>query len=134
MSDPSLELQGTIVQALQANASVSAFVLGRIYDRVPESAVFPYVEVGGFQTVSAGVECLDSFEVFADIYVWSRSVGQVECKRICAAVRGVLHDKELAVPGFRLVDIRHQSTRLLQDPDGETTEGVITFRALIDSI
>ena len=51
---------------------------------------------------------------------------------LAAAVRGAIHEQDLRLPFWRLVEIRHQSTRLMTDPDGKTTHGVMTFRALAD--
>lgn len=134
MSDPSLEMQGAVFAALQADAAVSALVAGRVYDRVPETATFPYIQIGSFQTLDDGADCIDATEVFATIHAWSRSVGQVEAKRIASAVRAALHDKPLALTAYRMVDVRHRSSVITADPDGESTHGVITFRALIDLI
>ncbi len=134
MSDPSLEMQGAMFTVLHSDAAVSSFVARRIYDRVPETTTFPYLQFGSFQTLDDGAECIDATEVFATIHVWSRTVGQVEAKRIASAVRAALHDKPLALSSFRVVDLRHRSTVMTADPDGESTHGVITFRALIDLI
>lgn len=134
MSDPSLELQGSLFNNLLADAGVTALVGNRIYDRVPQNTQFPYISIGEFQTVDDGAECVDGVEVFADLHVWSRSAGQVQAKQIASAIRRVIHDQAFPVAGFNLVDIRHRDTRFLQDPDGETTHGVITFRALIDNV
>jgi hypothetical protein len=49
-----------------------------------------------------------------------------------AAVREALHEAELAVAGHRLVNIRHEASEALRDPDGETFRGVIRFRAVLE--
>lgn len=128
MTDPGLELQGAIVAALKG-ASVAD---KRIYDQVPQSTDFPYVSIGEMQVIDDDAEYVGGVEVYATLHVWSRTAGKPEAANIAAAVRCAIHEQELRLPFWRLVEIRHQSTRLMNDPDGKTTHGVMTFRALAD--
>lgn len=134
MADPSLELQGALVTALKADPNVSALIADRVYDRAPEGAVFPFVQIGLFQTLEDGAECINGTEVFADLHVWSRSVGQVEAKRIASEIHSLFHDSDLTLASFTVVDFRHRTTRLMSNDDGETTHAVVTFRLLIDEL
>ena len=128
MTDPGLELQGAIVAALKASAVAG----GRIYDQVPQSTDFPYVSIGEMQVIDDDAEYVGGVEVYATLHVWSRAAGKPEAANIAAAVRGAIHEQDLRLPFWRLVEIRHQSTRLMTDPDGITAHGVMTFRALAD--
>jgi hypothetical protein len=135
MSDPSLELQIAIVTALKGETGLSGLVDDRIFDRVPPDAEVPYISFGPDQVLSDDAECLDAFEMFPQIDIWSRAVGRAEAKAIAGVVRAALHDAELTLSvDFRLVEIRHQSTRYLTDPDGVTSHAAMTFRALVDSV
>ncbi|MGW9332720.1 DUF3168 domain-containing protein [Bosea sp. NPDC055594] len=129
MADPSLVLQG----AFNARLRVQVAALGgRFFDRVPADVVFPYLEYGEFQTVDDGAQCHDGQEVFATLHVWSRAIGQVEVKTIAGAVRGALHEAELDLgAAWQFLEIAHQDTRYLKDPDGLTSHAVLTFRALV---
>src|SRR5690606_34227972 len=73
------ELQKAIYDALK---TVPAVAGGRVYDSVPSNAEFPYVTIGGEQTVDDGNSCEDGWEVFTDVHVWSRKPGFPECKEI----------------------------------------------------
>lgn len=131
MADPALALQGAI--NLRLRFEVTA-VAGRVLDEVPADVLLPYIELGEFQTLDDGAQCLDAVEVFATLHVWSRARGQVECKTIAAAVRGALHEAELDLgPAWQFLEITHRDTRHLKDPDGRTSHAVLTFRALIAS-
>ncbi len=131
MADPSLALQGAINTKLRADV---AAVAGRVLDRVPANVVFPYIEIGDFQTVDDGAQCHDGVEVYATLHIWSRAVGQVEAKTIAGAVRGSLHEAPLSLgSAWQFIEIAHQDTRHLKDPDGVTSHSVITFRALVAS-
>lgn len=131
MADPSLALQGAINTKLRTDV---AAVAGRVLDRVPANVVFPYIEIGDFQTVDDGAQCHDGVEVYATLHIWSRAVGQVEAKTIAGAVRGSLHEAALDLgSAWQFIEIAHQDTRHLKDPDGVTSHSVITFRALVAS-
>lgn len=131
MADPSLALQGAINTKLRTDV---AAVAGRVLDRVPANVVFPYIEIGDFQTVDDGAQCHDGVEVYATLHIWSRAVGQVEAKTIAGAVRGSLHEAQLSLgSAWQFIEIAHQDTRHLKDPDGVTSHSVLTFRALIAS-
>jgi hypothetical protein len=131
MADASLALQGAINIKLRAEV---AAVDERVFDRVPADVAFPYIELGEFQTLDDGAQCHDGQELFATLHVWSRTVGQVEAKQIAAAVRGSLHEAELDLgDDFAFLEIAHQDTRYLKDPDGLTSHAVLTFRALVEA-
>lgn len=134
MADPSLALQGAINTRLRAQVPA---VAGRVFDHVKSDVVFPYIELGEFQTVDDGAQCHDGMEVYATLHVWSRPkdnvtpAGQVEAKTIAGAVRGALHEAELDLgAAWQFLEIAHQDTRYLKDPDGLTSHAVLTFRAL----
>lgn len=132
MSDPALYVMGAYKLRLKAQV---AAVSGRVYDRAPDNVVFPYIEIGDIQTVDDGADCLDSTEIFVTLHVWSRaSNARVECSTLNAACRAALHKwrPDLTAAGYRVVEHMHQDTRTLDDPDGITAHGVLTFRALID--
>lgn len=127
-----LELQGAIVQRLKTDLDVNALVAGRIYDRIPEERVFPYVSIGPVDMLDDSVECITGFEVFQQIDVWSRGVGFPECKTIVDAVRAALHDADLILPTNGLVFIEHRQSRVYRDPDGLTSHGALSFEASIE--
>ena len=135
MADPSLALQGAINTRLRAQVPA---VGNRVLDHVKSDVAFPYIELGEFQTVDDGAQCHDGVEVYATIHVWSRpkdgvtAPGQVEAKTIAGTVRGALHEAELNLgAAWQFLEIAHQDTRYLKDPDGLTSHAVLTFRALV---
>lgn len=129
MSDPSLELQDAIVVRLKGNSPAVAG--GRVYDRVPPDAAFPYVSLGGIQVLPDKADCIDGVEVFPQIDVWSREVGYGEAKTIVKLIMALLDDQPMTISGFSVVVFEHQSTQYLRDSDGLTSHAAITFRGLI---
>ncbi len=133
MSDPALAVQKAYVARLKAEVSG---VSSRVYDRVPQSVAFPFIQLGEFQTVEDGAECIDSKEVFVTVHVWSRAVGSVEARTLNSAVEEALHEwiPDLEADGFLCIEHMHRDTRTMLDPDGITSHGVLNFRLLIDRI
>lgn len=124
----STEVQQAIYDALTATPAVAG---GRVYDTVPDNAIFPYVSIGQEQVVGDGNACGDGWEVHADVHVWSRKPGFPEAKGIAAAaVERVTAIASLS--GVRVVQVEFQDQRALRDPDGLTSHVVISFRFLID--
>lgn len=134
MSEVSLDLQTAVVQRLRNAAGVTALVGGRVFDRVPPETPFPYVSYGSDFLIQDDVSCITAYELSMQIDVWSRANGQPEMKRIAGAVRAALHDVEFDLGvDHALVLLEHENTRYLGDPDGLTSHGALTFKALIDA-
>ncbi|MET4307939.1 DUF3168 domain-containing protein [Bradyrhizobium sp. RT4b] len=134
MSDPSLALQDALIVALRTPGVLPAAIGKRVYDDVPSKPVFPYVSLGDGQVLPDRADCVDGAEVFAQIDVWSRTVGYVECKQIAAAIVARLDDRVLVVAGFRVNVLELQDVQYLRDPDGQTRHAAMTFRALLELV
>ena len=131
MSDPAEALQRAIVTLLKADAGVAALVGPRVFDFVPQDAAFPYIAFGPSQTIDDGAACIDAQESYLQLDAWSRAPGQVEAKRLAAAIRGALREAELDLgPDWQFLEIAHHDTRVLLEDDGLTAHAVVTFRAL----
>ncbi len=134
MGFPATALQGALYSALSGASGVTTALggSGHIHDRVPEGAVFPYITIGKEQIVDDSNTCdHDAVEAFPEVHIWSRKAGSVEAKTIAGAVHDALN-KEITITGFRNVVGSFESAIFLDDPDGLTTHGVVTFRYLID--
>jgi Protein of unknown function (DUF3168) len=131
VSDPSLEMQAAIVAALKQGGALPLAVGGRVFDKVPTGAAFPYVSLGPVQVLPDKAGCIDGAEVIQQIDVWSREPGYPEAKRIAAAIVARLDDQPLNVDGHDAIVFEHVDTHYLRDPDGLTSHAVINFRSLI---
>jgi len=132
MKSPINQLQKAIVQTLKADADVVALIGGRIYDRVPEGAEFPYISFGAIESRSFMADCLDLAEITVQLDCWSRKAGFGELREIAEAVRQALHDKDLTLERHAMVTITHERTHELYDPDGTTTHAALIFAATIE--
>ena len=122
------------VPAERLDAGLGGLVAQRVYDEPPQNRAFPYVELGTIQTLPDRADCVEGSESFLTLHAWSRGVGMVETRRVIGAVRDALQDAELALEGHRLNLLEFQDARTLDDPDGLTKHGVLTFRALTHAI
>lgn len=129
MSDPGLALQGALVTALKATGGVGTGA--RVYDDVPASPTFPYVQIGDDQVLGDDVECAELSEVFTRIHVWSRAVGFVETKTIAGAVRARIRATNFSLSGFTVKEVEFVQIQYLRDPDGQTRHAVIEIHFLI---
>lgn len=126
------KVQKAIHDALKAAPAVAG---GRVYDHVPRAngevtATFPYVEIGGEQIIDDGNTCDDGWEVFADVHVWSRAVGYPETKGLIATIVPRLVGIN-SISGFTVIAAEVENTRVMRDPDGLTSHGVISVRFVI---
>lgn len=131
------ELRKLIRDTLLADASVTALVNG-VWDRAPDEAErfaapkLAYIRFGPSDGVDAGAECIDGEEITIQLDCWSRSVGAIGCSRIVDAVRKALHDKDLQLSANALVEMQVTLWRIMDDPDGLTTHGVVQVTALVE--
>jgi hypothetical protein len=139
-TDPGVDLQRAIVTTLLNDAAVAAVAGRGIYDRVPRDPAtgdpnvpFPFVTLGEVQTLPELSECTDAADSFITLHTWSRKVGSVETKNLNKAVAAALHDKPLTLAAGTLQSLLLQESRILNDPDGLTTHGVLTFHTLTDA-
>lgn len=108
-----------------------------VYDDVPEDpfgSKTAYVSFGASDSVENDADGINGVEVTAQIDCWSRDVGQVECKRLTDLVRRALHRQSLALSENALVDTWVTLTRVIKDPDGLTTHGVVQVTAQIQEL
>lgn len=133
-------LQKAIYSALRADAAVSAQIAGRVYDSVPAEekrvaatgAAFPYISFGSYDFVPDDADCISAGEHTLQIDVWSRAVGRVQAKQITDAVLRVLDGNDADMGDYGLVEMRVDVARVIGDPDGLTTHGIVTVTAMIE--
>ena len=128
------ELQRLYYATLSANSGIKALI-NRVYDHVPASpygAKTAYISFGGEDYVDDGADCIDGLRVTTQIDVWSKAVGQSECKNIVELVRKALHEQELTLTDNAMVETRVVLMMVQPDPDEATTHGVVQVTATVE--
>lgn len=131
-----LALRKVLLDLWKADAGVGAIIGDRVYDQIPQGAVFPYVQMDTMQAIDLEVGCGPQYEIYIDVHVWSRAVGFPETHRIMKALRDAVRLAFLGgtlptVAGATIQHLDHETSRTLRDPDGRTAHGVMTLRAFM---
>ncbi|MFA5900728.1 MAG: DUF3168 domain-containing protein [Hyphomicrobium sp.] len=135
MASASWALQQAIYASLTSDSSLLALIGGaRIYDDVPERKIFPYVTFAAAteRDWSAGSEVGSEHGVV--LHVWSRGAGRKEALAIAGSLCARLHDAALTLAGHRLINLRHETSEVRRDADGETYHGIVRLRAVTEPL
>lgn len=130
---PANELQAAFYQALIGSADVAALVGDRVFDRVPmDGDQAPFITLGDGGEVPDATDCVVTADHAVIVNVWSENQGGYrEAKEIAFAVKkAVMLIADL--PTHALIGISLQDTRYLRDPDGITSQAVLTFGAMVE--
>jgi hypothetical protein len=127
-------IQAALISGLKSDPILAGMVGGRIYDRAPSNAAVPYVSLGPEDWTQTPGDCLRHINGTIQLDVWSRKPGRRECKAISDRLAQLVHEVDLVLselpPAFCLVTMR----RILDDPDGVTTHGVVQVQVSADGI
>ncbi len=134
MASASWALQQAVFARLTSDGALTELLGGaRVYDDVPVRVAFPYVTFaqGSERDWSAGHEAGAEHAVV--LHVWSRASGRKEALAIIEALRAALHDAVLTLTDHRLVNLRHETSDVRRETDGETYQGIVRFRAVTEA-
>eukprot|EP00435_Cladocopium_sp_Y103_P076951 s1_g690.t1 len=123
----SWELQKAVHASLVADAAISGLVGGRVFDRPPQDAAFPFVTLGDTEVVPDGAGSGGVHQII--LSVWSRAPGRRETKDIMSAVDQVLQDALLPMTGHVLVNLQLVRASVAYVAEAEALRGRIVFRA-----
>lgn len=132
MSDHSLALQKRIYDTLSIDTVLTNTYSANTFDYVQDNfANFPYIKIGEETLVDNGTKDLQGNEHTLVIHTFSRYRGSKEVKEIMARIYDLLHESNLTVSGFSLVNLRFEFSDIIKENDGLTTHGLQRFRAVI---
>ncbi len=76
MTSAGLELQKALLALLKADGALEKLIEGRVYDRVPEKAEFPYVTLGSSNIYDWSTATERGSEHLFTLNVWNRASGR----------------------------------------------------------
>ena len=128
-------LQEAMVAALAADGDIQASLgdPARIHDDVPRAPVYPFLTVGDGGETDWSAQGSEGVECRMLVSVWSRYAGRKEAKSIAGRVRTALHDANLTVAGWRLINLRCESSEFTRGPGG-AYRGQLRFRAVLEKV
>ena len=131
MSVGSFALQTAIYNTLTNDSNLTNTLGTSVYDDVPEGSSFPYIQIGQDTINEYGTKDLDGADTSLTLHIWSQYKGAMQTKNIMDRLHSLLHDSNISVTGFNLINLRFEFGDILRDPDGVTRHGIIRFRAII---
>jgi hypothetical protein len=131
MSLGQFALQTSIYSTLSNDNNLTSTLGASIYDDVPQGSNFPYVVLGEDSANESGTKDVNGTSSTLTIHIWSEYKGSKETKQIMDRVHDLLHDSNLSVSGFNLINLRYEFSDIMRDPDGITRHGVMRFRAVL---
>tara|TARA_Y100000592_G_C5219867_1_gene198951 strand:- start:34 stop:441 length:408 start_codon:yes stop_codon:yes gene_type:complete len=131
MSIGQFALQSAIYSTLNGDSNLTSTLGAGIFNDVTEGTNTPFVTIGDDTASEYDTKDLDGTETTINIDVWSEYKGSKECKQIMDRIHDLLHDSNISVTGFNLVNLRFEFSDIIRDPDGVTRHGVMRFRAVI---
>lgn len=133
---PDLALHRALFDHLRADADL-AVLLGdppRVHDETPARPVWPLVVFGRAETRPWGGLEGEGLEHVLTLTALSRFDGAEEARAIVAALRARLHNADLTLDGWRLVNPRVTYGDVFRSADGRGFRGVIRVRAVTEAL
>lgn len=133
---PDLALHKALLEHLRGDADL-AVLLGdppRVHDDPPAAPVWPMVVFGRAETRPWGGLEGEGLEHALTLTCLSRFDGAEEAKAIIAALRARLHNADLTLEGWRLVNLRVTYGDVFRAADGRGFRGVVRVRAVTEAV
>ena len=126
-------LQQSVYQLLSGDSTLLTMV-SAVYDRPPQGSAYPYITIGESTISDWSTKTTTGTEQIVTLHVWSRNGGRKEAALIMERVYNLLHQANMSVTGQTLVQIRFVSGDILLENDGYTYQGIMRFRAFLESL
>ena len=133
MSAPAAELQKAIFTRLGEDPALVGLLGGaKVFDHIPANAPFPYITFGRTSVYDWSTDTESGTEQLFTLHVWSKAKGKAETLAIMELARRALHDKDLALEGHRLINLRAEFEEARYDEDLAVHHGLLRFRAVTE--
>lgn len=129
----SVSFQDLVLARLKAAPAVTDIVDDRIVDGNDDGLDYPNITFGASDFTPGDADCIRGREETLQIDCWTREGGKKwPCRALVDAVKDALHDVDGELETGALVLMRVGLVRVLYDPDGITTHGVVQVTAVIE--
>lgn len=122
-------LQQAIIDALRADAGVTAIVGQRSYDAPPKDVVYPFISLGTSVITTDRPDGYSSRGEVVQVDAWTEDQRQRQpIKALCDAVIDALDQADLDLAGvYGLARLDLVLARVMDDPDGITKHAALQF-------
>lgn len=126
---------GAVLQAFYARATsdptLGALVGTRIYTRVPDNEVFPYVSLDTYVSSPFDTHARTGEEILIGWNIWSMYDGTAEVEAIASAFIRLFGERtDLVMPGWDVIGCWYDSSRLV---DTSPMQMSVRFRLLVQA-
>lgn len=124
-------LQERLYAILIGDATLMTLI-NAVYDNPPDDADMPYATIGDDSLSEFGGHTFDGFDGPVTIHAWTEGQGRKTNKAILNRLYQILHNTDLAIPGFKTVCFRCILSEVLVEPeDNRTYHGVQRYNLLV---
>lgn len=133
MTAAALELQKAIFSRLKSDSGLVAELGGdKVYDQAPADVAFPYITFGRTSIYDWSTGTEEGSEHLFTLHFWSKGKGKKQAFDLMEIAGARLHDADLPLDGFTLVNLRLEFTDVRFDDDLDLHHGMMRFRAVIE--
>lgn len=131
-----LAVQVALRARLVGSAAVTALVpASAIVDAHERPVPAPRIVLGETQEVDPESSLDRShLRIYHTVHVWVREPSTEGAKRIVGAIRTALRDRLVLSGGYHCADMRIAGSRILRDPGGDQSHGVMTVDLLVSRV
>lgn len=115
-------------ELLDGDATLDSLATGGIWDSVPDSRAYPFVQLGEVFETKDATFSVDGRSVLVWVHVWSQYAGKKEAQSILARIGDLLDETALSVDGASVQNCEVEYTQVTMDPDGRTRHGLAHVR------
>ncbi|RCW79547.1 DUF3168 domain-containing protein [Phyllobacterium bourgognense] len=134
MTSAGLELQKALLAHLKADGSLEKLIEGRVYDRVPEKAAFPYVTLGSTNIYDWSTGTERGSEHLFTLNIWNRASGRKSVFAIMNIIERLLEKSALTLVGHRLANLGLQYSQARAEDNRDGYLGVLRYRAVTEEL
>lgn len=117
------------------NTSVVSITDNPVQDDTLGLARFPYIYIGDENVNDWDTDTELGFTATINIHVWDRGRGKKRLKEIQEYVYQALHRAtDIALTGYNVIDIVHESSESFTDADNVTQHGVQVFNMTLQEV
>jgi hypothetical protein len=132
MTSAGLELQKALLAGLKGDKGLEKLLAGRVYDRVPVKAVFPYVTLGSSNVYDWSTSTERGSEHLFTLNIWNKGSGRKAVFEIMDVIERLLRQPRLELVGHRLVNLSLQSSQARAEDNRDGYLGVLRYRAVTE--
>ncbi|MEI4482313.1 MULTISPECIES: DUF3168 domain-containing protein [unclassified Phyllobacterium] len=134
MKSAGLELQKALLACLKIDGALERLIAGRVYDRVPLKAEFPYVTLGSSNIYDWSTATERGSEHLFTLNIWNRASGRKTVFEIMNVIEHLLERSQLVLSGHRLTNLNLQYSQARAEDAQDGYLGVLRYRAVTEDL